>query len=313
MAKSMIISNRLIGSLVIASLLIGIYVIEETKGNFSPGPLDIRINSPQRNSYTSNQTLLNITISTYADSLNGSDHRWIAYSLDGQENKSITPNYQGISWSSGFPFSKVTAQALLNDLSEGAHTITVFAKYYYNNWVNQGSSETKFTVGISPEPALTINVPYENQVFKEISVIPYSVNVSVSPSAFKDNKNYGYLFSIAYSIDNKKPVEIASDVSIDKPHLIYTGNLQNLENGNHTIRLYASWASDGERIALHSNDTYFSIDNKLTDSSNLFSFNLSLTLIVSIIIAILLVAILSFLVYRHRKITQNKQNTQAKA
>jgi hypothetical protein len=295
------VDPRLIAFFVAVTLFFGLCFIEQTKANFSPGPLNIKINSPQNNEYTSNQTELSVTVTVYADSLNGSDHRWIAYSLDEQENKSITPIYEGITWSGGFPFSVVTAQTLLTNLSEGSHSIAVFAKYYYNNnWINQGQSETHFKVGISPEPILTINVTSENKTL-ENSNISYLANVTVLPGAFKDNKNYGYLFSIAYSIDNKKPVEIASDVSIDKPHLIYTGNLQNLENGNHTIRLYASWASDGERIALHSNDAYFSIDSKLTDSSNLFSSNLSLTLIVSIIIAILLVAISSFLVYKHRK------------
>jgi hypothetical protein len=288
-------SPKILTLFVVGVLLFGFFNIEQARGNFSPGPLDIKINSPHSGEYTANQTTLSVTITVYADSLNSSDHRWIAYSIDGQGNESMIANYEGVTWSGGFPFSVVTAQTVLTDLSVGSHSIVVCAKYYYSNsWVSQGRSEIQFRVGISPKPILTIDAPTENQVFENLS-IPYLANVTVIPAAFKDNKIYGNLFSIAYTIDNEKPVEIASHVSIESAHLTYTGNLYNLEDGNHSIKILAAWASPdgGDPLTLYSNETHFSVENKLAESPNILAANLPLLSIVSIIIT-LTIAIIAF-------------------
>lgn len=122
---------KLAVSLVIVSLLLGLWVVGEVKANFSPGPPQVTIISPTNNSPTTNIVSLKVTITVFLDKLTTSEHRWIAYSLDGQNNVTMSPNYQGVSGSGEFQYSTVTAEATLFGLSEGYHSLAVYAKYDY--------------------------------------------------------------------------------------------------------------------------------------------------------------------------------------
>jgi hypothetical protein len=50
--------------------------------NPSPGPISLSIHSPSSQGENSNLVLLNVSVVVYRDSLEGSENRWIAYSLD---------------------------------------------------------------------------------------------------------------------------------------------------------------------------------------------------------------------------------------
>jgi hypothetical protein len=310
--KSTIMNNKLITSVIIALLIFG-FIAEETKCNFSPSNLIIHINSPTKNAYTTNQTILSITINVIYDPLNGSDNRWIAYSLDGKENQLMTPKYQGVSWSNGFPTSVVTAQATLNGLSEGSHSITISAKYYYDNWINEGNSNVQLTVGYSPEPAITVNSPHENQSFIETSNIPYSINVSVPHPWFLNNQTIGSLFSIGYSMDNNSIVVLAKEaayngtknaltnnLSIEKPYLLLNGTLPTLPTGNHAMAIYVAWAypSNGSYHTSKSEIRLFSVHKEIAKPLDLITNNLLLILV--IIALTFLVIVTSVIIYIKR-------------
>jgi hypothetical protein len=117
--------------------------------NPSPGPISLSIHSPSSQGENSNLVLLNVSVVVYRDSLEGSENRWIAYSLDNQNNKTMAPHYEGVITEVGFPFSMVTAMATLR-VPEGLHNITVYAKYNYGGWISEGSKSVEFVVG-TPE------------------------------------------------------------------------------------------------------------------------------------------------------------------
>jgi hypothetical protein len=72
-------------------------------------PPSIRLLSPQNQTYTTTEVLLDFMLNETAS--------WTAYSLDGQEPVTTTGNIS------------------LTDLASGSHTITVYAKDAYSNMV----------------------------------------------------------------------------------------------------------------------------------------------------------------------------------
>jgi hypothetical protein len=95
---------------------------EYTPVGYGTIPPDIVILSPENRSYGSSTVSLNFTLK-FAD--------WIGYSLDGQENVSVTRN------------------TTLADLPNGQHNVTVYANDTYGN---MGASQaTTFTIN-KPAP-----------------------------------------------------------------------------------------------------------------------------------------------------------------
>jgi hypothetical protein len=140
--------------LVLVFFLSGLFCLplpELARANPSPGPISLSIHSPSSQGENSNIVLLNVSIIVYRDSLEGSENRWIAYSLDNQNNKTITPHYEGVITEVGFPFSVVTAIATLR-VPEGLHNITVYAKYNYGGWISEGSKSVEFIAGTPEGP-----------------------------------------------------------------------------------------------------------------------------------------------------------------
>jgi hypothetical protein len=130
--------------------------LEIARANPSPSPLQVFIDSPTSYGKNSNSVWLNISIIVFHDTLEGSENRWIAYSLDGQDNVSMAPNYQGVSLFDGYPGSLATAETALW-LPDGLHDITVYAKYNYGGWISESNSSVEFVVGAStnPNPQIT--------------------------------------------------------------------------------------------------------------------------------------------------------------
>ena len=274
--------------------------VAPVKANPSPGPIQVFISSPTSYGKYSNMVLLNVSVMVFQDSLNGSENRWIAFSLDNQNNNTMLPHYQGVSVNSGFRFSVVTAMEMLW-VPDGWHNITVYAKYNYGGWISEGSQTIQFTVGFPTNapptdwisPTIALNHPSQNQVFEEYSIIPYSITVSFPSSWFNNGLVSGRLISICYVLDNTDLVVIGDEMSAyktsqslldslteEKPYLILTGNLSALPIGTHTIEAYAAcqYSSDENQKTIRSGTTYFSIGNQ-TFQPLVVAFTVSATII----------------------------------
>ena len=200
--------RKLVISLVIVSLLLGLCIVGEANANFKPSPVDITINSPTNNGVTTSTVSLKVTITVFLDMLNTSEHRWVAYSLDGQDNVTMSPNYQGVSGSGEFQYSTVTAEGTLVGLSEGWHSLAVYAKYDYGNWVNEGAEKIKFSVGTPvglppPDentPIIIINYPSQDQNFEEDSRVPFLITIT------KPIAGFGSIRTIGYTLDKSRTI-----------------------------------------------------------------------------------------------------------
>ena len=149
-------------------------------------PPTITIISPQETTYSTPEIALNFNTDELVS--------WIAYSLDGQDNVTITGN------------------TVLSGLSEGEHTIKIFAR---DDAGNTGVSNTvSFRVDTTP-PTITLTSPEETtysttNVFLEITL----------------NEEATW---IGYSLDGEDNVTITGD-----------SNLSGLSEGSHIIVVFAT-------------------------------------------------------------------------
>jgi N-acetylneuraminic acid mutarotase len=94
-------------------------------------PPDVAVVSPEYGSYNSSSVSLTFSVSRLA--------LWLGYSLDGQENVTVSGN------------------TTITGLSNGLHNVTVYAK---DEFGNTGFSETAFfTISVAPEPQSTEPFP----------------------------------------------------------------------------------------------------------------------------------------------------------
>jgi hypothetical protein len=99
-----------------------------TPFGYGPVPPVIEVASPENKNYTSSEVALNFTVNRQAE--------WMSYSLDGQENVTVTGN------------------ATLAGLSAGLHNVTVYAT---DEFGNTGVSETViFNVAEEPFPVVPV-------------------------------------------------------------------------------------------------------------------------------------------------------------
>jgi uncharacterized protein YneR len=137
-------------------------------------PPTIKINSPQNSSYPTPTVDLNFNINEQAS--------WIAYSLDGSDNVTISGN------------------STISGLSEGSHNIVVFAIDTTGN--TGASSVVQFTISIPSDdttpPTITINSP-ENTTY----------NTNKITLTFTVNEEPTMKF---YSLDGKANVTIADSI-----------------------------------------------------------------------------------------------------
>ena len=299
----------------ILTLLILIFVLGEQfinlpVANPSPGPPNVSIYSPTSYGRNSNNVFLNVTVETFQDSLKSSENRWIAYSLDNQNNITLIPNYQGESISSGYPFSVVTANTVLW-VPDGWHNITVYAKNDYDGWIIEGKARVDFVVGTPKGPNPTaplvfINSPNNTQVYEENLPVPYSFTISVPYSWFQNNQVAGELYSVFYTLDNStnlitvagrdmingglvinesKPAFIPV-FTIENPTVNLTGTIPPQPLGKHTIMVYLFW-KDYENNNPTSNHflSHFSVGNQTAQPSDSAINFLNQPLIVILVIA----------------------------
>ncbi len=279
----------------VALVIADLKVVEVAKANFKPGPIDISIISPKNDDVTTNTVPIKVSIIVFVDPLNTSEHRWIAYSLDGQNNVTMIPNYQGVSGSGLFQYSTVTAEGTLSNLPEGYHSLVVYAKYDYGSRINEGATRIKFSVGYPtglppPDectPALTINYPDQNQNFSENSRISFSITIT------KAIAGSGTLRTVGYTLDKNLTIiagenltdangprsEIVFNESFpafippfmkNNPNITLTGYLPTLSIGSHKMQIFLFYYGLMDKYAqtTFSNITYFSVGNQTNQQSN---------------------------------------------
>lgn len=111
-------------------------------------PPNIQFLSPQNETYDTVDIPLNFTLREPVS--------WVGYSLDGKANITITEHVSNITESYGqFEIVKFTVNTVLAELSEGSHSLTVYAK---DTVGNVGKSEIiQFTIvkETQPEPQVS--------------------------------------------------------------------------------------------------------------------------------------------------------------
>jgi hypothetical protein len=130
-----------------------------TKANvfpFEPNNPVIIIESPTNSTYNVNSLTLNVTIKTIKTLFEGTDAaqnttRVVTYSLDGESPRVITETSYSYNVSLGSNVT-FTGLAVLPELTDGPHNITLHAEYDYNPYGIHRESESSiyFTIDTTP-------------------------------------------------------------------------------------------------------------------------------------------------------------------
>jgi hypothetical protein len=151
----------------------------------TPPPLNLSIVSPENTTYFTNEIALTFTTSKQASSM--------SYSLDGETNVSITGN------------------TTLTGLSDGAHSIVVYAKDTDGN--TAASEAVNFSVDTPPNVSL---LSPQNTTYNSTSI---TLNFTVNQPAKQ----------LSYSLDGQNNVTITGNTTIT-----------DLPNGPHNLTIYAT-------------------------------------------------------------------------
>lgn len=233
----------------------------------------------------------------FLDPLEGSENRYITYSIDGQANVAMTPTYQGVTKEGSYQFSSVTSQATLPNLPDGWHTIMVHVKYDYGSWTNEGSARVEFCIGkpTTPNPnspLIRINIPASPQVFPEKQPIPYFLNITIPPSWFGNSMLNCKIYAVSYTLDTSRiitgiagadaakgphgPIVINSSTpayipiyTVNHPNIILTGTIPPQTLGNHTMTFQILWSDYGDNIMTSYFLTRFSVSDGISQPINL--------------------------------------------
>jgi hypothetical protein len=144
------------GSTYIAVNEVHIYIPVGYSGDFTPpdyvSPI-ITINTPQNTTYTTSDVNLSFTVNE--------ETSWIGYSLDEQDNVTITENTLN-----------------LTDLVNGVHNITIYAN---DTSENMGTSETfTFTIAKEPEPEIELEFKLELEPIPTTWIIALMIIAAVA-------------------------------------------------------------------------------------------------------------------------------------
>jgi uncharacterized protein YneR len=158
--------------------------------NYTTPPIVV-ITSPESTNFSVSTVVLDFAINK--------EVTWIGYSLDGQDNVTIT------------------GDTLLSGLSEGSHSVVVFAT---DSVGNTGASSTiQFTISIPSDdttpPTITINSPEDTTY--EASDVPLDFSVNEDT------------FWIAFSLDGQNNITISEGII-----------LSGLSEGSHSVVVFAN-------------------------------------------------------------------------
>lgn len=135
----------------LGSLVASMQTVEVAEANFLPVASVGHIYSPENKTYTSNLLTLNASVSFF---ITEPENRWIAYSLDGGENVTLT----GTEYSIDLMWKSINITAPLPALSEGSHRLDIYAQFF--NPINFSTPDSRtvfFTIDttMSTPPALS--------------------------------------------------------------------------------------------------------------------------------------------------------------
>ena len=154
-------------------------------------PPIISLNSPEETTYSTTNVFLDFTLNE--------EVTWIGYSLDEQDNVTIT------------------ADLMLSGLSEGSHSIAVFATDLAGN--TGASSTIQFTISIPPvdtnPPIIVITSPESTTYTVTMVVLDFAINEATS--------------WIGYSLDGQDNVTITGNIV-----------LSGLSEGSHNVIVFAT-------------------------------------------------------------------------
>ncbi len=336
--------QRKLCQIVIVFLLLASFLVNVTNANFKPSPVEISIISPAQSRPNSSTVPINVSITVFLDYLNSSEHRWVAYSLDGQQNVTMSPKYHGVSGSGEFQSSTVTAEGILSGLSEGYHSLTVYAKYDYGTWINEGVAKAKFSVGVPVSlpltdeytPIITINSPSPNQSFEKATTVPFSITIT------KPTGGLGSIRTVGYGVDgnltiiagenikyaNAPPTGFVFNGSVPAYPPIFMGNsktvtltgyLPSLIEGSHKIHVFIFYyePSNDYCQTTDSGTTTFYVGNQIIQPNDLASPTptvpeLSFFIILPLLISMFSVAVITKLWYRKLPINPKEKKRKPK-
>jgi hypothetical protein len=143
-------STLLLISWLAVSTLTAIEFTSLTKANPFPTDPVISIESPVNKIYLVNSLALNVTVRTKYDGWFFTSAKTLVYSIDGKANVSITEtNY---TYDEEQHESTFSGSAFLSELTDGLHSITVYAEYDYDTRIFEAQSSTYFTIDLPPAP-----------------------------------------------------------------------------------------------------------------------------------------------------------------
>ena len=109
-------------SVFVISAFAGLQVAEVARANFLPLASVNHVWSPESKTYTTTMLTLNFSVSFFVTK---AEDRWIAYSLDGGENLTLT----GTEYQIDLAWEGINVTAPLPKLSEGSHRIDIYAQF----------------------------------------------------------------------------------------------------------------------------------------------------------------------------------------
>ena len=208
------------------STVAGTHLVNIVKANPAPEPNNpiIIMESPTNNTYHIAPLTLNVTIKTMKTLWEGmniaqTQTRVVTYSLDGESPRPITEtsynNYVSL-YSEDVTF---TGYAVLPELPEGLHNITVHAEYDYNPYEIHRESDSTVYFRIDSVPQNVSILMPENSTYAPNGV-PLQFFVD-EPASW-----------IGYSLDGQENVTVARNMTLPE-----------LSVGKHTLTLYANDAA----------------------------------------------------------------------
>ena len=169
----------------------GTQMISLTKANPFPTDPIISIESPVDKTYTVDSIVLNVIVVTkYEGWYITASAKTLVYRLDGETSVSITEtNY---SYDEEHYESTFTGSAILSELTDGPHSLTVYAEYDYGDRIFEAQSSTYFTIDLpngtsSPTPTPELSPSPKPQDSEPLPTIIASASLVTTAGA-------GFLF-----------------------------------------------------------------------------------------------------------------------
>ena len=129
----------------LASIISGTMLVNFAYANPMPTDPVISIESPVDKTYDVNSLVLNITIVTKYDGYYfTSTRRGVSYSLDG--NTKIAVAEIDYTFDEEEKASTFNGSAVLSELTNGPHSLTIFAEYDYDVKIIQSQKSSNFTI-----------------------------------------------------------------------------------------------------------------------------------------------------------------------